>query len=419
MKALLFVSTAIGLCLAQPRWVQMNSVPNPPSGRAVSDGAWLEPVSGASGLVIYAAKGNRTADFYAYSVADDSWRTMPSVPLGAENKTVDEGSRGVFDGDEGIYVTKGNNSFGFHRFNVATGEWSQLPDVPAGPDSSRLRGGTDLVYVEGGGPGRVYLLKGQSGEFCRFDVVSQTWAILPHAPIGGEPLWGFGSWLAYDGTSRILAHKARANELWVFDVVADSWLAAPKTGMPLVGRGGQAMQSGAGGCAEWFQGSVYALKGNSSPELWQYFSSGDSWRQLEDVPLAVGGGGALALGDSAPGGARYSYALVGSSRPDFWRYRGGGVPAIGERGLGSLGRVSVVPSPLREGKGVLNYSLSGSGVARLSLCDPTGRRRWHHRVVLPDSGQVPLTLGRLGPGTYFLLVETGAYSSVLRVVVAR
>ncbi len=419
MRTLLFVLTAVGLCFAQPRWVQMDPVPPLPSGRAVSDGAWLEPVIRPSGLAVYAAKGNRTSDFYAYMVADDSWRTMPGVPLGTENKTVDEGSKGVSDGADAIYVTKGNNSFGFHRFNVTSGEWVQLPDVPSGPDSSRLRGGTDLVHVERGGSGYVYLLKGQSGEFCRFDISDQSWAFLPHAPVGSEPLWGFGSWLAYDGARYILAHKARANELWVFDVTADSWLASPKTGMPFVGRGGQAMQSGPGGCAEWFGGSVYALKGNGSPELWRYFSSGDSWRQLEDIPVAVGGGGALALGDSGPGGSRYFYALVGSSRYDLWRYRAGGVPAVGEKGLGRLGRVSVVPSPLRDGRGMLRYNLSGAGVARLSLCDLTGRRRWYHRVVLPDSGQVPLSLSGLAPGTYFLFVETGSYSGVLRVVLAR
>ncbi len=418
MKAMLFVLAAIGLCLAQPRWVEMGPVPNPPSGRAVGDGAWLEPVTGASGLTIYAAKGNRTADFYAYSVAEDSWRVMAPVPLGTENKTVDEGSKGVYDGDEAIYVTKGNNSFGFYRFNTETGEWVQLPDVPAGPDSSRLRGGTDLVYVERGGTGHVYLLKGQSGEFYRFDVASQTWAALPHAPAGSEPQWGFGSWLAYDRVGSILAHKARVNELWVFDLAGDSWLAAPRIGMPSVGRSGQAIMSGAGGSAEWFEGKVYALKGNRTPEVWQYFVSGDSWRQLDDVPVVVDGGGALALGDSGPGGSRYFYALVGGSRSEFWRYRSGGVPAVSERGLGSLGRVSVVPSPLRAGRGVLHYSLSGSGVARLILCDPSGRRRLSQRVILPDSGRVPLPSG-LGAGTYFLLVETGSRSSVLRVVVAR
>ncbi len=67
---------------------------------------------------------------------------------------------------------------------------------------------------------------------------------------------------------------------------------------------------------------------------------------------------------------------------------------------------------------MLHYSLSGSGVARLILCDPSGRRRLSQRVILPDSGRVPLPSG-LGAGTYFLLVETGSRSSVLRVVVAR
>jgi hypothetical protein len=370
--------------------------------------------------MVYAAKGNRTSDFHAYSVVDDSWYTMPSVPMGMENKTVDEGSKGASD-DSGnfIYVTKGNNSFGFHRFNVVTREWTQMPDVPAGPDSNRLRGGTDLVYVDRGGGGYVYLLKGTSGEFYRFDVAGHVWSALPHAPAGSQPLWLYGSWLTFDGAEFILAHKAGRNELWVFDLAADSWLTAPRTGMPLVGRGGQTVQSGDGGTAEWHAGSVYALKGNSTAELWRYFLTGDSWCQLEDIPVGIGGGGALAAGDSGPGGSRYLYSLVGDGRNDFWRYRAGGVPGVGEKGLARLGRVLVVPSPLRGGRGALEYSLSGSGPVRLSLCDLTGRRHWRHRMMLPDSGRVPLALPGLAPGTYFLLVETCTESAVQRVVVTR
>ncbi|MEO0078383.1 MAG: hypothetical protein ABIK86_05215, partial [candidate division WOR-3 bacterium] len=85
MRPLLFFLTVVGLCFAQPRWVQMEPVPPLPSGRAVGDGAWLKPVSRPGGLVIYAAKGNRTSDFYFYDVDSDSWVTCADVPLGSEN----------------------------------------------------------------------------------------------------------------------------------------------------------------------------------------------------------------------------------------------------------------------------------------------------------------------------------------------
>ncbi|MEO0078936.1 MAG: hypothetical protein ABIK86_08075, partial [candidate division WOR-3 bacterium] len=331
------------------------------------------------------------------------------------NKTVDEGSRGTYDGRRYIYMSKGNSSWGFYRYDVTTNTWEVLPDIPVGPDSSRCRGGTDLVYVNRDGSEYVYLLKGRSGEFCRFDVSTQSWTAMPHAPDGAQSLWPYGSWLAYDGMRNIFAHKAGVPELWVFDVAGDTWLTAPRTGLPIGGSVG----SGDGGSGEWHRGSIYALKGHNTPELWQYFVSGDSWRRLEDIPVGVGGGGALVRGDSIPDGAYYFYAFPGNNGFELWRYRAGGIPAVSERGLGRLRGVSVVPSPLRGGRGILSYTLSGAGVARLGLCDPMGRRLWHHRVVLPDSGQVPLLLTGLVAGPYFLMVETGSYSGVMRVVVTR
>jgi len=77
---------------------------------------------------------------------------------------------------------------------------------------------------------------------------------------------------------------------------------------------GKSKKSKDGGSAAWFGGSIYALKGGNTQELWRYDPGPDSWHELDTLPLVgsagrkrkVKAGGGIVAADDA------LYALKGT-----------------------------------------------------------------------------------------------------------
>ena len=418
MKKAVFLAVMLLSAVHAQRWTAASPVPTLPSGRQVDDGSWLETARTPDGLMVFAAKGNRTQDFYRYDPVMDSWTGRALVPLGIENKALDQGARAVWDGANSLYMTKGNNSLGFYRFDIAGDSWFQLPDVPLGSDSLLVRGGSDVVFLRKDSIPYVYLLKGEAGEFYRINLNTTSWEALPHAPGGSQPEWFDGSWLEYDGGLRIYAHKARADEFWAFDVSRNEWESRPLSGMPLIGRRGVPIPSSHGGSAVWYNGAAYALKGNNTPELWRYHPAADSWAELDLSPVDIGGGGALALGDSAPAGERYFFALAGNEQPDFLQYR---LPFIGVEETHDARPRSVLrfaACPARGSGARVSYSLVRPGAVRLDLFDTGGRVRWH-REFSAGAGQFSLELPVEQNGVYLLRALLAGDEAAARLVKVR
>ncbi|MEO0074451.1 MAG: hypothetical protein ABIK43_07350, partial [candidate division WOR-3 bacterium] len=198
-------------------WYEMEPMPSLPSGKPCKDGAWLARV----GRILYAAKGNKTGDFYSFDPEADSdgvWTELPPIPNGTEAKPPYRGAVGVGVATGGyVYATKGNNTLGFWRYDIDSMVWRQMPDVPLGPSGKKVKGGTDMVYFrdrDHGDTGYIYLLKGYKTDFFRFNTVTLTWdTTLPEAPVGAKAKWDKGSWLVYHRyaagqTYFIYAHKA-------------------------------------------------------------------------------------------------------------------------------------------------------------------------------------------------------------------
>jgi len=306
------------------QWSWEDKVPMPLSGgQAVKDGGWLDYNSG-NGLV-YAAKGNKTYEFYAYSPGSNEW-TQPYpnglnlIPSGTEGKPPSKGCRGVCDGDNCVYMTKGNNTVGFWRYSVSDDTWVQLRDVPLGTKNKKVKGGTDMAYVHGD-VDYVYLLKGYKNEFYRYKVSSDSWQSLPSPP---APITKYnnGSWLVSDGGSRLYAHQASYHTLYAYDVNSGTW-GSILPGMPFVGRTGRIKKSKDGGSATWFAGAVFALKGGNSQEFWKYAPATDSWKELDTLPQVgssgrkkrVKNGGDVTCADNS------FYALKGNNTRELWRYK--------------------------------------------------------------------------------------------------
>jgi hypothetical protein len=137
-------------------WKEMSRMPLEPSGKPVKRGGWLAYSPGNDS--IFAAKGYKTNDFYAYDLVDTTWWPLSGMPYQIHplwaSKPPRKGARGVCDGIGAVYATQGNNTLAWWKYvmsaDTAGGKpWAYLTDVPLGPYRKKIKGGTDLVYVPG------------------------------------------------------------------------------------------------------------------------------------------------------------------------------------------------------------------------------------------------------------------------------
>jgi len=313
--------TAVGEVTGSSGWVEYDPMPKPPSNRPIKDGGCMAYDAGTG--VIYASKGNKTGDFYAYGMPPVTWMFRKSIPLGAEGKPVYKGSVICSDGNGKLYLTKGNNTCGFWGYDAGTNAWTQLTNVPTGGSGKRVKQGCGIAWATKNDVGYAYLLKGYRNEFCKYDPVANTWTPLLDAPIGdyNHIKYDAGSWLVSNGDHYLYAFKAKYHEFYLYDTDADTWSHA-KTPMPIPGSAGN-KKAKDGSCSAWFNGRLYAFKGGNTTEFWCYFPDGDTWHKLYDIPLwgttgkriRVKAGAALA---GCPGSG--VYALKGNKSLEFWLY---------------------------------------------------------------------------------------------------
>lgn len=409
-------------------WAEVRCVPATPSNRGVRAGGWLVYLPNRE--LFYAAKGNKTPDFYSFDPITSTWRDRKELPYMPEAKHSGKGGAAASDGYDYIYATKGNNTFGFWRYSVVGDTWEKMTDVPSGSTGKKVKGGTALAYVAKGGEEFVYLLKGDGNEFLRYRVAANDWQQMPPAPVGRKLKWDKGSWLVGDGGQYLYAFKAKAHELWRYDLIADTWCVEPQTPMPtyseLMNRNKKAKN---GGCATWMAGAIYALKGGNTCEFWSYHPDGDSWHELDTMPSAGSTGRRRRVNDGA-GIATYGqgviFALKGNKTLELWRYVAAtqvGRPIPDRRSVqaGETGRP--VEMMLRAGSIIAGqrvsvaYCLPGAGSLR--MFDAAGRTV--RRLALAGTGQregrAEIELAGLGAGAYILRLESAAGTRSAKLVV--
>ncbi len=410
-------------------WQEVKPLPSGPGNKPVRSGAWLA-VDKATGLV-YAARGNRTGDFYAYRPTNGLWQALAALP-----GRFGRGARGIADGKGSVYAIRGAGSQEFWRYSISENRWERLADVPLGPSEKKLGNGTDMVHVEQYGLDFIYLLKGPKQDFLRYNVQAGTWTVLDPAPAGASPKWKKGSFLVYDNDSRLYAHKAPEHELWMYDLGVDAWVSqAP--GMPYATRstGYRPKRIRDGGSATWREDAIYALKAGT-PQFWRMDPRTQVWAEREPMPelgttlknVKVGQGADIV---SYPFG-RVLYALKGNKTFEFWRYTmppreilndsrqeppqyvGVAGPAQGS----NASFLSVRPNPVSGKMLNLGYAVPAGGQAWLVVYDATGRIVISRKVALDRAGRLALSLAELSPGTYVFRVAGRGFDLQTRVVVA-
>ena len=414
-------------------WQEVSSMPAHPSNSPVARGGWL--AFDASTELLYAAKGNKTGDFYRYEPLPNEWYTLAELPYRRgrwPTKRPMKGARGICDNERHVYATQGNNTLGFWRYDIIADSWEVLPDVPAGPSRKKVKGGTDMVYIVVQDTGYVYLLKGYKTEFYRYNASSGVWQTRADAPSGSRARWESDSWLVADSDSGgyVYAHKAKYHELYRYDVRGDSW-GQKMEGMPFVGASLRRKKSKDGGSAAWYDGAIYALKGGNTQEWWRYTVADSVWTELETMPSFGTTGKKKRVkhgGDVVSFGGGAFFALKGNKTLETWRYvsvpwppqaatRHGGSLATGCVAAVPGGRLVAVPNPMGPNGTLVRCELPGAGPAVLTVYDAVGRAV-ARRPVLPDhSGVASVFLRGLRAGVYLVRVEAPGFAATRKLVV--
>jgi hypothetical protein len=421
------------ITIGVPGWAEIAPLPAPPTGKPIKDGGCL--AYDALTDAIYASKGNKTGDFYVFTLPAGTWTPKLGIPLGLEGKQVSKGSTICADGQGDLYLTKGNNTFGFWKYSAALNTWTQELPVPLGPSGKKVKQGAGLAWGYKADKGYAYLLKGYRNEFWRYDPGANTWKQLLDAPIGsaGHVKYDAGSWLVANpdtgaaGTNLLYAFKAKYHEMYAYNTQGDSWI-GPLHAMPIPGSAG-AKKAKDGCCAAWYSGKIYSLKGGGTNEFWRYFPAGDTWNTQFDIPL-VGMTGARKKVKAGAALAGYPgtgvYAFKGNKTLEFWRYTPYDVAAGAQPSRGgvmaantTIGKVSfaIAPNPLIGGLATVRYSLPKAGLATLNVFDVTGRTVLSQTMAAGRTGTASLDLRKLEAGVYLVKVATEGFSTTQKLVV--
>jgi hypothetical protein len=411
-----------------PGWAEKTPLPAPPSGKMIKDGGCM--AYDALTELIFASKGNKTGDFYAYDAVAGTWAPKTGIPLGVEGKQVYKGSVICSDGEGKLYLTKGNNTIGFWGYKESTKVWKQLTNAPLGSSNKKVKQGAGLAWATKNGTGAVYLLKGYRNEFHKYNPVTDTWKQLLDAPIGAANRikWDAGSWLVADAEAgnMLYAFKAKYHEFYSYDTDADTWSHA-LTPMPIPGTAGN-KKAKDGSAAAWYNGKIYAFKGGNTNEFWRYFPLGDTWKKQDDIPLIgmtgarkkVKAGGAL-----APFPGMGVFAFKGNKSLEFWNYTpydvAGAQPSrdgvtAGSTKIGALS-FAIAPNPLAGGLATVRYNLPKAGLATLNVFDVTGRTVLTQTMAAGRTGTASLDLRKLEAGVYLVKVTTEGFSTTQKLVV--
>jgi len=394
----------------------------PTGAKAIKDGGWLTYDPGTKR--IYASRGNKQPDFFAYSPSGDTWGLRPPWQPGVEAKLPGKGSAGCADGNGVVYATKGNNTRGFWKYDAAANAWTQKKDVPLGLSNKKIKGGTDITWAYKGGVGSPYLLKGYKNEFYRYDVPGDSWQTLGPAPVGAREKWDKGSWLAYDDVNnKVYALKAKYMEFYRYNPDGDSW-SAPLAPMPAAGSAGS-RKAKDGSCGTFIGGSIYALKGANTREFWKYTIADNKWVEKETIPTGLFKKKVKSGADMVTAGA-FLYATKGNKSNEFWMYTPGlymfepprrdGVAAAGSPNVEV--QMSIGPNPLTSGFATVRFEGPVRGPVRVEVADVMGRVVLKSPIANRQS-PIALDLRHLANGVYLVKFASSGFANSQKLVVLR
>ncbi|MDH5185934.1 MAG: T9SS type A sorting domain-containing protein [candidate division WOR-3 bacterium] len=283
-------------------------------------------VKGGGGITamenyVYLILGNNTLDFMKYSISEDTWLVIdPGVPLGPSNKKVKKGACIVNDG-EYIYILKGAKTNEFYRFDPNGNVWDSLPS----PNFTKGVKGGFACFVEHDAERFIYAGSGSNTkEWKRFNIYANNWEILSPETLPAKKV-KVGSGLAYDGNGMIYFLLGKDNYFYALDLslITPKW--TPMKNLPFYKPGVfKKKKVKEGGCIEYHDQKVYAVKGGKTKEFWRFDIPADSWTYVGEIAddnlitpeKGIKAGKSLAYSTFASG----LFCIIGSNTNEFWFY---------------------------------------------------------------------------------------------------
>ncbi|MCX8015168.1 MAG: hypothetical protein N2748_04035, partial [candidate division WOR-3 bacterium] len=304
-------------------WAQKSeSIPSNVPDKYVKDGGALVSVNSH----LYAFRGNKSNEFYMFNGA--SW-TLPlaieSMPFGYKpdnptrinKKKIGKGASLCYDGESLIYAIKGNGTKEFWAYSIADDTWITQPFVPI---AKGLKGGSALAYKDE----KIYLLAGSQKDtdknFFVYDIGTNTWDTLTSAPLSPDdkPFKDGSCITIIRDTIYCLKGSANHNYFWLYDIADDIWVEKETIPLKHSMLGRQKNKVKDGGAITTDGNVIYAIKGGGKQDFWQYTIEG-GWLSLETIPR-------LHRNSVPKTGAALAYAnskvwlLKGNNTPEFWYY---------------------------------------------------------------------------------------------------
>ena len=401
-------------------WLPMEDVKGGISTKPVKSGGCLVSVRGT---YIYALKGNNTNEFYQYFINGDSWVVRCTIPYAPEkNKRVKKGAALCYDSrDTMIYALKGNNTAEFWAYDPNLDTWRQKRNVPELPSGKKIKGGSGLAFRRVGGPNDdryVYCLKGsKTREFWKYHINGDSWIQLPDLPLGSSQKYGKDGGCITRAGNYIYALKGYYNEFYAYDLDQDTWLTVDSLTFYGIAEKKRKAKEGAALAYDAAREVIYALKGGNCNEFWAYFPSLDTWIELPSMPeipsyRRIKGGGALAV----TGGN--AYAFKGNRTLEFWMFTWDSTevleahPGIAsgriaiENSVADKSILTISPNPVM-GRVNISYRLNSPTPFELKLYDVSGRCVKSLIRGSKDAGTyfINLELKNLAAGVYVLSLE--------------
>lgn len=374
---------------------------------------------------LYLLNGNNTLDFLRYSTWYDSWTPACSLPAGPRNKRVKVGATLIADEDF-AYAFKGGGTSEFYRYDLAADAWTAL----ASPTFFKgLRGGfaaladiDSLTYIYAGSGSSSY-------EYSRYNIQTGAWETptpptLPiiKAKIGSSFTTDAGGhlYLLLGGYGENLFYSLNLNN------PAEGWV--QRASLPLVAQT-RKKKVKEGGCIEYFQGKIYAVKGGKTREFWCYDPSLNSWTYVCEVgdgsPVPPTKG--ISCGRSLTANDFGIYILFGNNTDDFYFFSGNmetpaAPPNQQTASVSPLTPLAlkISPNPVRN-RATISYSLPLPGRVSLKLYDVTGKLvstlAYGNRPAGPYSIGLSAVGGKLSAGLYLLRLDTQTRTSTAKLII--
>ena len=216
---------------------------------------------------IYKLRAEATADFYEYSVAEDTWVPLTAEPVGTGGSagkiyTCDEGAALYYPGSgTKIYCYTGQSNDLFLNYDIGTRKWSELytpPTETGAEQTAMISVGDGYIYVYDNIPynylyryhisankfdvpsflpvalasggaicgykGNIYYVAGGTGYLYRFNIVANQWNDLTLAPSTFPYEDPALEEVEYKGAVYIFATEGRdRQEFMRYNVALDSW----------------------------------------------------------------------------------------------------------------------------------------------------------------------------------------------------